>query len=155
MTAAAPMDAYGQKQIKLPLSGKTVTITELDGLEAARFMALLGEIGAGFIIAVGTYKRGAGGVDLHIGAGAQGAIDRLCQRMDLMQELVKASVPVETYSEEWFKLTFRARNLPDLYMLVEEIIRWNFTDAADFLKKKATEIIAALSSLVELQTGTS
>lgn len=149
------LDAYSQKQVKLPVSGKTVTITELDAMEAQRFLAILGQIGAGAVIAIGTYKRSAGGgIDLHLGAGAQAAIDRLCERMDVMQELVKASMADPAYSEEWFKLTFRARNLPDLYTLVEAIVVWNFTDVADFLKKKATVLIGALSSLVELQTAT-
>lgn len=148
------MDAYAQKQVKLPVSGKVITVTELDAIEAQRFLGLLMEIGSGSLLALGKIERKAGGFDLHLGAGAQGMIDRLCQRVDLAQELVRASVPTEVYSEEWFKLTFRARNLPDLYFLVEQIIVWNFTDAADFLKKKATHIIAGLLQLVELQTGT-
>lgn len=149
------LDAYSQKQVKLPVSGKTVTITELDAMEAQRFLALLMEVGAGALIAFGTYKRNSGGgVDLHLGAGAQGAIDRLCQRPELLQELVKASIVDPAYSDDWYKLTFRARNLPDLYHLANEIIVWNFADAADFLKKKATRIIGGLLQLVELQTAT-
>lgn len=137
------MQAYEQKSVALPLGGVTVVITEMTATDAIRFGAILGSAASGAMVGVSSIKRTAGGaMGIHIGETMRGALDRLLEKPEAVRDLVKCSVSPEVWAgDAWFDNTFRARHLPDLFLLVQEILTLNYGPTLELLKKKIGQFI--------------
>jgi len=143
-----------QKTVTLPRSGLQVTLEEMDGVTALRWVAFFAKSFAGGLKGVGDFDP-RDVADVHLGAAVLGIVDRLlAEGHHTMLALLRDGVKHPEPTADWIAEIGRRDGIHDVFHLLSEVVAWNFAPAWELAQKKIPALISSLFSTGAPSDGT-